>query len=116
MIRSKLAENTYPFQKIAHEESVVFTTVSKNFACQIRMDFDVQKKGKFQCQDSFADGVRKDILCLNLRLKSVIFVVYPRSTQEHFNARTPTWLNHKEERTQVKFATQLFKSFFKASF
>ena len=34
------------------------------------------------------------------------FVVYPRSTQVHFNARTPTWLNQRGYTTLLKSTTQ----------
>ena len=36
----------------------------------------------------------------------IVFVVYPRSTQAHFNARTPTWLNQKGYTTMVKSITK----------
>ena len=32
----------------------------------------------------------------------IVFVVYPRSTQAHLNARTPTWLNQKRYTTMLK--------------
>ena len=37
---------------------------------------------------------------------TVIFVVYPRSTQAHFNTSTPTWLNQKGYTTMLKSITK----------
>ena len=36
----------------------------------------------------------------------IIFVAYPRSTQAHFSARTPTWLNQKGYTTMLKSMTK----------
>ena len=41
----------------------------------------------------------------------IIFVVYPRTTQALFNARTPTWLNQKEYTTKLNLLVNYFREF-----
>ena len=51
---------------------------------------------------------KKDIQhCLHLT-QNIICAGYPRSTEAHFNARNPTWLNQKEYTKFLKSTTQKY--------
>ena len=86
-----------------------YTTMVKSITKDNDCFCCISHSGTFQCLDSHLAEPERiyNKLCLNLSVKMIIvFVVNPRSTQAHFNAGTPTWLNQKGYTTMVKSITK----------